>query len=66
MSAAAEQLVASGRRTACLKVFEQNIGARRFYETLGARKINSGLEEFGGRNIPYLLLAWNDMTPLAR
>lgn len=62
--AAADRLLAAGRRQAWLTVFPDNHGAVRFYERLGGRRGLDMAAEIGGRSCVATVYYWRDLATL--
>ncbi|NNF80183.1 MAG: GNAT family N-acetyltransferase [Rhizobiales bacterium] len=61
LAAALQRLIAQGAHNFCLWVFDQNQGAVRFYERLGGKPVERGLDDFAGSNAPHTKIAWEDL-----
>lgn len=61
----ARRLADEGRRTLYLWVFDANRQAYRFYRSLGAEAVETGIDRFAGADIPHTRLAWDDSARLA-
>ena len=59
---AAEKLLAQGRTTAHLWVFESNESAVRFYGHMGGVVVEKAPQDIFGYNIPSLKIEWKDLT----
>jgi ribosomal protein S18 acetylase RimI-like enzyme len=66
LGAAAERLRAAGVTSACLRVFDANRAAIRFYERLGARPDQHGIDAFAGADAPDTRYVWHDLAELQR
>jgi ribosomal protein S18 acetylase RimI-like enzyme len=66
MRAAARRLLARGLVSAGVWVLRDNLDARRFYESLGAKETGiEGVWPVVGLALPDLAYGWRDLTPLA-
>lgn len=61
-----EALVSGGHHAMLLWVLTANIGARRFYESLGGAEVREQLTEIGGAHYPETAYGWNDLPELLR
>ncbi|WP_179954221.1 GNAT family N-acetyltransferase [Denitrobaculum tricleocarpae] len=61
---AASCAAAQGCRNLSLEVLEDNAGAVRFYERLGAASKETAQEMLGDRLLDYRLMVWDDITKL--
>lgn len=66
LGAAVACLLAAGVTSACLRVFDANRGAIRFYERLGARPDQHGVDDFAGADAPDTRYVWHDLAGLQR
>jgi ribosomal protein S18 acetylase RimI-like enzyme len=66
LRAAAARLRAAGVTSACLRVFDSNRAAIRFYERLGAKPDSHGIDDFAGANAPDTRYVWQDLADLQR
>ncbi|MCP3687057.1 MAG: GNAT family N-acetyltransferase [Gammaproteobacteria bacterium] len=64
MKAAVEQLINKGDKSICLRVFDANTAAFKFYQQLGGLKDQSGVDSFSGANAPDSRIGWKDITVL--
>jgi len=60
----ASRVASSGRTALSVEVLDGN-PSRFFYEALGARLVARTHHEFAGQQLPSLIYAWDDLTPLA-
>ena len=60
----AGQLRSDGIGSVLLWVFEDNRGARRFYESLGGNVIRTKIVNFGGTDLVEVAYGWKDITAL--
>ncbi len=64
MKAAVEQLIRDGRKSVCLRVFDENTAAIKFYQHIGGIKDGSGIDDFAGANAPDSRIGWKDIHAL--
>jgi len=64
IDAAAERLLADGARSVCLRVYDANEPAIRFYERLGGRRDGAGIDPFAGADMPDTRIGWRDIAAL--
>ena len=64
--ASCKSLLDSGIRSMLLWVFEDNQGARRFYESLGGEVIRRKEINIGGADLVEVAYGWKDITSLVR
>ena len=64
MGQAAARLLADGASSVCLRVFDANEGAIRFYRRLGGRVDGTGVDPFAGANMPDTRFGWRDLAAL--
>ncbi len=64
MKAAVEQLISNGTKSVCLRVFDANTAAFRFYQHLGGVKDQSGIDNFSGSNAADSRIGWKDIMVL--
>ncbi len=64
MEIAVNRLIDAGAQSLCLWVFDSNRQAVRFYERLGARADQHGVDGFAGAHAPHTRLAWQDLVRL--
>lgn len=55
-----------GVRSMFLGVFTDNHPARRFYEALGGRKVDEGLDEMGGEPLMVTTYGWSSLSEFIR
>lgn len=65
LGAAAERLMAAGAISACLRVYDANKGAARFYRRMGGVADARGLDPFAGADMPDTRYGWRDLAVLA-
>ena len=65
LGAAAARLAAEGAASACLRVFDANKAAARFYRKLGGIADATGIDPFAGANMPDTRYGWRDLAALA-
>jgi ribosomal protein S18 acetylase RimI-like enzyme len=66
LSAAVERLVAAGVTSVCLRVFDANEAAIRFYQRLGGTPDSQGVDDFAGAQAPDTRIVWHDLAELRR
>jgi ribosomal protein S18 acetylase RimI-like enzyme len=59
-------LLAGGASSVCLRVFDANAAAIRFYRRLGGRVDGTGIDGFAGANMPDTRFGWRDLTALRK
>ena len=64
MADAARQTMARGGSSLCLWVFEDNVKAIGFYESLGGVTDARGTDKFAGGNAPDRRIGWRDLDAL--
>lgn len=64
IGAAAGRLIETGATSVCLRVYDDNLPAIRFYEHLGGRKDGTGIDPFAGANKPDTRFGWRDLAAL--
>jgi ribosomal protein S18 acetylase RimI-like enzyme len=64
MRKAAERLLAEGATSVCLRVYDANAAAIRFYERLGGQRDGSGIDPFAGADMPDTRFGWRDLAAL--
>lgn len=64
MAAAAQRLFDAGYRSMCLWVFEANLRAINFYESLGGLTDAHGTDKFAGGDAPDRRIVWRDLPAL--
>ncbi len=64
MKAAVEQLISDGVKSVCLRVFDANTTAFKFYQHLGGVKDQSGIDNFSGANAADSRIGWKDIMVL--
>ncbi|UCH72748.1 MAG: GNAT family N-acetyltransferase [Rhodospirillales bacterium] len=64
MGRAAALLLADGLQSVCLRVYDANRAALRFYRRLGGRPDGSGIDPFAGADMPDTRLGWPDLGVL--
>jgi ribosomal protein S18 acetylase RimI-like enzyme len=65
MRAAADRLMAQGHSTAYLWVFESNAAAIRFYERLGAVRVERAIKEIYGHRVASVRMEWSDLRAMS-
>ena len=65
VSAVAQRLLADGLNPMLVWVLQRNHSGRRFYESLGARRIGQMLVSIGGVRFVEMRYGWEDITGLA-
>ena len=65
VSAVAQRLLADGLNPMLVWVLQRNHPGRRFYESLGARRIGQMLVSIGGARYVEIRYGWNDIKGLA-
>lgn len=65
LGAAAARLVADGASSACLRVYDANEAAARFYRRLGGVADATGIDPFAGADMPDTRYGWRDLAALA-
>lgn len=61
---AVTRLIQTGINSVCLRVFDANKPAIRFYHRLGGVKDQSGIDNFAGANAPDSRIGWQDINKL--
>lgn len=64
MGRAAAHLLADGAASVCLRVFDANTAAIRFYLRLGGRPDGTGIDDFAGADMPDTRFGWHDLAAL--
>jgi ribosomal protein S18 acetylase RimI-like enzyme len=64
MGQAAARLLEDGASSVCLRVFDANTDAIRFYRRLGGRRDGTGIDGFAGANMPDTRYGWRDLAAL--
>lgn len=64
MARAAACLLADGASSVCLRVFDANAAAIRFYRRLGGCTDGAGIDGFAGANMPDTRFGWRDLEAL--
>ena len=65
--AVTKRLLDDGMSSMLLWVFEANLGARRFYESLGGQNTNrSAVIKIAGSDLVEIAYGWTDIAPLVR
>lgn len=64
MGRAATHLIAQGAASVCLRVYDANEGAIRFYRRLGGHPDGTGVDPFAGANMPDTRFGWHDLAAL--
>ena len=62
VSAVAQRLVGAGFRSMLVWVLEGNGPARRFYESLGGRRVGSQIITIGGKDVVEVSYGWQDIA----
>ncbi len=65
LGAAAARLLADGAISACLRVYDGNKAAARFYRRLGGVADATGIDPFAGADMPDTRYGWRDLAALA-
>lgn len=61
---AAARLMADGASSVCLRVYDANEAAIRFYRRLGGRPDGTGIDPFAGADMPDTRFGWRDLAAL--
>lgn len=64
MGQAASRLLAAGASSVCLRVFDANAAAIRFYRRLGGWPDGAGVDGFAGADMPDTRFGWPDLAAL--
>jgi len=64
LGAVAAHLIAEGQGSVCLRVYDDNVVAIRFYEKLGGQADGKGIDPFGGVAAPDTRIGWRDLLAL--
>ncbi len=64
MKEVVEQLVSNGVKSVCLRVFDANTAALKFYQHLGGVRDQSGIDDFAGANAADSRIGWKDIMVL--
>ena len=64
MGQAAARLLADGATSVCLRVFDANTAAIRFYRRLGGRPDGTGIDPFASADMPDTRFGWRDLAAL--
>ena len=64
LGAAAARLLAEGAGSACLRVYDANKAAARFYRRLGGLADATGIDPFAGADMPDTRYGWRDLAAL--
>ena len=64
MGHAAARLLADGATSVCLRVFDANTDALRFYRRLGGRPDGTGIDPFACAHMPDTRIGWHDLAAL--
>ena len=64
MKAAVKQLIEDGQQSVCLRVFDENTAAIKFYQHIGGIKDGSGIDNFAGANAADSRIGWKDIHTL--
>ncbi|MCP4431136.1 MAG: GNAT family N-acetyltransferase [Gammaproteobacteria bacterium] len=59
-----ERLIRQGRKSVCLRVFDDNLDAIKFYRHIGGIKDQSGIDKFAGSNAADSRIGWKDIRQL--
>jgi ribosomal protein S18 acetylase RimI-like enzyme len=65
LGAAAQRLLTEGAGSACLRVYDANEAAARFYRRLGGMADATGIDPFAGADMPDTRYGWRDLAALA-
>ncbi len=66
MKAAVEQLIINGVKSVCLRVFDANTAAFKFYLHFGGVKDQSGIDNFSGANAADSRIGWKNIMVLRK
>ncbi len=64
MGCAAARLLDEGATSVCLRVYDANRDANRFYRRLGGRPDGTGIDPFAGADMPDTRIGWHDLAAL--
>ncbi len=64
IKAAVKQLIDEGHQSVCLRVFDDNLPAIKFYQHIGGIKDQSGIDNFAGANATDSRIGWKDIKAL--
>lgn len=64
LAAAVQRMIDHGAGNLCLWAFDQNQRAISFYERLGGKAVEHGLDDFANANAPHTRIAWSDLPAL--
>ncbi len=64
MGCAATRLRAEHASSVCLRVYDANRGAIRFYRRLGGQPDGTGIDPFAGADMPDTRIGWRDLAAL--
>ncbi len=64
LAAAVERMIDHGASNLCLWAFDQNQRAISFYERLGGKAVERGIDDFANANAPHTRIAWSDLPAL--
>jgi GNAT superfamily N-acetyltransferase len=64
LGATLDRLLLEGARSLCLWVFDANLPTVRFYERLGGRADQHGVDDFVGCQAPHTRYGWQDLEQL--
>ena len=64
LGATLDRLLTEGARSLCLWVFDANVATVKFYERLGGRADQHGMDDFVGSQAPHTRYGWRDLDQL--